>query len=83
MRTLATYTTPAGDRELVLVRVPDAEPPLALLDVAVGTYAADPDALVVDRELHTLSEAQALADDYLARAGIRQAPAERCSPWDI
>ncbi len=82
MQTLATYSTPAGERELVLVRVPDADPPLTLLDVAVGIYAEDQDALVIDSELHTLPEAKALADDYLDRAGILRAPAERYSPWD-
>jgi len=79
MQTVATYTTPG--RERVLVRVRDADPPLTLLDVAVGIYAEDQHTLVIENLLHSLSEATALADDYLERAGMLQAPAERYSPW--
>lgn len=84
MQTLATYSTPAGERELVLVCVPDATPPLMLFDVAADVRAAeDADARIVEDELFTPDEARALVTDYLQHNGHSTAPAEPVSPWEV
>lgn len=80
MQILATYSSPAGDRELVLVRVPDTTPPLTLLDVAADVRAADDaDAQVIDDDLFTPEEARALVADYLEQNGLRRPPVDRAS----
>ena len=66
MDVLATYDTPAGPREIVLVRKPDGGRPFVLLDVAVNVYADGQDPLLVEDQLHSVDEALALTRDYLA-----------------
>ena len=82
MRTLATYATAVGAREVVLVEVPDMPATFTLLDVLVGHRGAESDPRVVEHELRTTGEAQALAADYIVRSARAEWPAVDYSPWD-
>ena len=61
--TLCRYTGPEGERELVLIAVPDEPVPLVLLDAATDPQTTD-DVIVVDDELTTLAEARMVAAGY-------------------
>ena len=82
MQTLATYGTPLGAREIVLVEVPDQPATFTLLDVLVGHGGADSDPRVIEHELRTTEEAHALVADYVVRAARAEWPAVDYMPWD-
>jgi len=78
---LARYQTPEGERELVLVSPPDARHPHALIDALAGRGGEGADVRVIEHELDSRREAQALAHDYAARSAELNAPANDYSPW--
>ena len=70
------YATPDGFREVVSVRVPDTGR-YVLIDALEQLVDGDHDARIVDDELDSPSEAEALATDYLPRAQCKGRPLAR------
>ncbi len=70
------YSTPCGDREVVSVFNPDTGR-FVLVDAFEEPQAGDLDARVVDDQLETPAEVEALVADYLPRATRYAGPLSR------
>lgn len=82
MTILATYATTTGERELVLIRMPEERPRFVLIDAESHVPLSDSDPRVVEDDLQSEVEARALAADYVRRAALAGAPATAYMPWD-
>lgn len=77
MRIILSYPLASGSRSLVLVETPDAEHPLALLDIpAEEPLRRDSDCRVVDDRIDTESQAYAVAVAHMRRSERLGQPAE-------
>ncbi len=70
------YSTPWGDREVVSVFTPDTAR-FVLVDAFEQPHQGDLDARVIDDQLETPAEVEALVSDYLPRATRYAGPLSR------
>ena len=76
MYLLGRYPAEEGDREVLLLRLPSNHDKLALVDVPAGPGPLEFEQIhIVTREIDSLDDAAAIADDHLARSAELGSPA--------